>query len=445
MDKTVETQSLNDRDALTEQIRWLILARAVFAIVLIFSTLFFANNEAGSSLDQPFLSLYKMAAAVLLMSLVYLIWLNRKTHLVLLAYVQTAADTVLVTLIIYVTGGFESIFTFLYLLVIIYTAMLLLQQGSFVAATLSSIQYGLLIEFQYFKIIAPFTQSPPLSQSADEAEILYRIVITIAACFAVAALSGILAFQLKAARQELKITQEHLKRVEKMAAVDEIISGIAHEIKNPLASLSGSIQMLRDDRDGGHQEKLMEIILRETDRLKQIVNDIRLISRPRKTNAKLLDMAAAIDDVITLFMNTPEWKSRIQLSTRIEKQLSVTMDPVHMQQILWNLVKNAAESIEGTGRIIITLDAPRNKRVYLTIRDTGLGIPKERAPHIFDPFYTTKPDGTGLGLPIIHRIIDTYDGMIDFESVPGKGTIFTLIFSNPYSRALPSDSPGTTA
>tara|TARA_B100000614_G_scaffold259159_1_gene283093 strand:+ start:726 stop:2042 length:1317 start_codon:yes stop_codon:yes gene_type:complete len=437
LDKPVAPRSLKDSNALSGQIRWLILARAVFAIVLIFSTLFFANNETGSSLSQPFLSLYKMAAVVLLMSLVYIFWLNRKTHLVLLAYVQTAADTVLVTVIIFVTGGFESIFTFLYLLVIIYTAMLLLQQGSFVAATLSSIQYGLLIEFQYFNIIEPFAQGTPLSLGVDEAQIVYRIVITIAACFAVAALSGILSFQLKTARQELKITQEHLKRVEKMAAVDEIISGIAHEIKNPLASLSGSIQMLRDDRDGAHQEKLMQIILRETDRLKQIVNDIRLISRPRKTNAKRLNMAAAIDDVVTLFLNTPEWKSRIELSTRIEKELSVIMDPVHMQQVLWNLVKNAAEAIEGTGKIIITLDAPRNKRVYLTIRDTGQGIPSEKASHIFDPFFTTKPEGTGLGLPIIHRIIDTYDGMIDFESVPGKGTLFTLIFNNPYSRALP--------
>ena len=437
--------TLKSINALEGQIRWLILARAVFAIVLIFSTLFFANNQAGSNLGPPFLSLYKLAAIVLLMSLGYLIWLNRGRYLVLLAYVQTAVDTVLVTVIIFVTGGFESIFTFLYLLVIIYTAMLLLQQGSFVAATLSSLQYGLLIEFEYFRIITPFTQGPPLAQSVDEAQIIYRIVITIAACFAVAALSGILAFQLKAARQELKITQEHLKRVEKMAAVDEIISGIAHEIKNPLASLSGSIQMLRDDSDGAHRDKLMQIILRETDRLKQIVNDIRLISRPRKTNARKLDMAVAIDDVVTLFLNNPEWKSRIQLSRRIEKNLAVTMDPVHMQQILWNLVKNAAESIEGTGKIIITLDAPRNKRVYLTIRDTGQGIPREKATHIFDPFFTTKPDGTGLGLPIIHRIIDTYDGMIDFESIPGKGTLFTLIFNNPVSRPYPLDPAGTTA
>jgi two-component system sensor histidine kinase PilS (NtrC family) len=107
------------------------------------------------------------------------------------------------------------------------------------------------------------------------------------------------------------------------------------------------------------------------------------------------------------------------------------MDRVHLQQILWNLIKNAAESIEGKGKITISLYSPKHKRIYLTIQDTGLGIDKKNAPHIFDPFFTTKSDGTGLGLSIIHRIVDTYDGMIDFESIPGKGTVFTLIFQNP--------------
>ena len=417
------------------QIKWIILARAVFAIVLIFSTLFFSTTGKGDTILLPFVALYKLAGAVLGLSVAYFFWLNKKKYLVALAYFQTVADTILVTAIIFVTGGFHSIFTFLYLLVIIYSAMLLLQKGSFVMAVLSSFQYGLLIELEYFKIITPFVGSPPLAASVDEAQILYRIIITIAACFAVAALSGILSFQLKTARQDLKITQEHLKRVEKMAAMDEMISGIAHEIKNPLASLSGSIQLLRDEiQPDGENAKLMQIILRETDRLKQIVNDIRLISKPGRANAKKVNMERAIEDVKILFLNTPDWKSRIRLITKLEKDMTIFIDPVHLQQILWNLVKNAAESINGDGKITITLNSPRNKKIYLTIQDTGQGIDPEQAPHIFDPFYTTKHEGTGLGLSIIHRIIVAYDGMIDFESVPGRGTIFSLIFKHPEAK-----------
>ena len=416
------------------QIKWLVLARAVFALVLIFSTLFFSDTDLAGQRDQSFLSLYKISGTILGLSLVYFAWLCKKKYLHALAYTQIVIDTFIVTAIVFVTGCYHSIFTFLYLLVIIYAAMLLFARGSFSVALASSFQYGFLIELEYLKIITPLSENQTLALVVDQHHILYRIVITISAFFATAALSGILSLQLKTARKDLKIAQEHLKRVEKMAAVDEIVSGIAHEVKNPLASLSGSIQMLREEMaPTGENDKLMQIVLRETDRLRQIVTDIRLISKPSRTNAELIDLSKVIDDVKTLFDNTPDWHARINIVTRLERDLYVYMDSVHLQQILWNLIKNAAESIEGKGKITISLYSPRHKRIYLTIQDTGLGIDKKNAPHIFDPFFTTKNDGTGLGLSIIHRIVDTYDGMIDFESIPGKGTVFTLIFQNPHS------------
>lgn len=417
------------------QIKWVVLARAVFALILIFSTLFFSDTHLSGQRDQSFLSLYKISGTILGLSLVYFAWLCKKKYLHALAYTQIIIDTFIVTAIVFVTGGFHSIFTFLYLLVVIYAAMLLLARGSFSVALASSIQYGFLIELEYLKIIAPLSENQALALAVDQPHILYRIVIIISACFATAALSGILSLQLKTARKDLKIAQEHLKRVEKMAAVDELVSGIAHEIKNPLASLSGSIQMLRDEITLTREnDKLMQIILRETDRLKQIVTDIRLISKPGRTNAELMNLANAIDDVKTLFDNTPDWDARITIVTRLEKDLHVYMDAVHLQQILWNLIKNAAEAIEGKGKITISLNCPRQKSIYLTIQDTGRGIDQKNATHIFDPFFTTKSDGTGLGLSIIHRVVDTYDGMIDFESIPGKGTVFTLIFQNPHFK-----------
>nr|WP_319493202.1 ATP-binding protein [uncultured Desulfobacter sp.] len=417
------------------QIKWVVLARAVFALILLCSTLFFSDADLSGYRDPSFLSLYKISGTILGLSVVYFIWLRWKKYLYGLAYIQVVVDTFLVTAIVFVTGGYHSIFTFLYLLVIIYAAMLLLARGSFAVALVSSIQYGLLIELEFLRIIASVSESQPLSLLVAQHHILYRIVIIISACFATAALSGILAIQLKTARKDLRIAQEHLKRVEKMAVVDEIVSGIAHEIKNPLASLSGSIQMLKEEMaPTGDNDKLMQIVLRETERLKQIVTDIRLIAKPSRTNAELVDLAKAIDDVKILFDNTPDWHGRIHVVTRLERDLYVYMDAVHLQQILWNLIKNAAEAIEDKGKITITLSSPRHKRIYLTVRDTGGGIDQKTASHIFDPFYTTKSDGTGIGLSIIHRIVDTYDGMIDFESIPGKGTVFTLIFQNPHLK-----------
>jgi len=367
---------------------------------------------------------------MLVLSIVYLIWLNKSKKKLGIAYFQTIADTIIVTAIIFVTGSYDSIFTFFYLVVIIYTAMLLLQKGSLIIATISCFQYGILIELEYYNIIPPFLNLYPLSDSVNENHIVYRIIIVTVACFAVAILSGILALQLKGAKQELKIAQEHLKRVEKMAAMDEMISGIAHEIKNPLASLSGSIQLLHEDiTPGSYEDKLMNIILRETYRLENIVNDIRVFAKPHTTKAMNIKPAEIIEETTALFLNDPEWNQKIHFTTNLDKKLTVFMDPSHFRQILWNLLKNAAQSITGQGEIKIQLKSSVNNRIHLMIKDSGTGISQKDATHIFDPFYTTKPEGTGLGLSIIHRLIDTYHGMIDFESTPGKGTIFTVLFN----------------
>ena len=431
----MKNSHFQDNSDFSIQIKWIILSRVVFAVILIVSCLVFSSGENLSFFSQPFLSLYNIAACILILSIVYLIWLNKFKKELILAYLITITDTFIVTAIIFVTGSYDSIFTFLYLVIIIYTSMLLLQKGSLIIATISCIQYGILIELEYYKVITPFTGQFYLSNSVDESHIIYRIIIVIGACFAVAILSGILARQLKGAKQDLKIVQQHLKRVEKMAAMDEMISGIAHEIKNPLASLSGSIQLLREDtKPGSYEDKLMQIILRETDRLKNIVNDIQLFAKPHTNNAVEIKIADAIEETIELFLNDPEWNKKINLSTNMNKNACVFIDPAHFTQILWNLLKNAAQSIKGQGKIKIQLKESRNNRVYLTVEDTGMGISGKDFNHIFDPFYTTKPDGTGLGLSIIHRLIDTYNGMIDFESKPGKGTIFTVLLNSTPSK-----------
>jgi two-component system, NtrC family, sensor histidine kinase HydH len=423
------------------QLKWIILARVIFCIVLIFSSLVFSTGENLSFLSQPFVTLYYLAALILFLSVGYGIWLKKGRRLPELCYTQILVDTFSVTVIIYVTGSFDSMFTFLYLLIIIYGAMLVLQKGSLIIAGVSATQYGMLILLEYYRIIPPFLGYHSVPVNLDPSHILYRIIIIMAACFAVAFLSGQLAMQLKRARQDLKITQAHFRRVEKMETVDEMISGIAHEIKNPLASLAGSIQLLREEAlPGSHEDRLMKIILRETERLKRIVNEIRLFAKPSRENAKPVMIQEAVTDVVSLFLNTVEFKDRIQIFTHLDDTLCVIIDPVHLQQILWNLIKNAAQSIPGKGKIVITLASPGNNRIYLTVQDNGQGIDPKKARHIFDPFFTTKPEGTGLGLSIIHRLIDTYDGMIDFDSIPGKGTLFTIIFKNAGPELTPTTS-----
>lgn len=226
------------------------------------------------------------------------------------------------------------------------------------------------------------------------------------------------------------MAQAHLKQVEKMTAVDELISGIAHEIKNPLASLSGAIQLLQEDtQQGSSEDNLMQIILRETARLENIVNDIRVFAKPNIDNACELKLPDVISETVELFLNDPKWSRKIRFHFDLDPRVSVCMDPVHFNQILWNLLKNAAQSIEGEGIIKISLYSTANHCVYFSIQDSGKGIDPKDKRHIFDPFYTTKANGTGLGLSIVHRLIDAYGGMINFKSNPDKGTIFIVRFN----------------
>jgi two-component system sensor histidine kinase PilS (NtrC family) len=260
--------------------------------------------------------------------------------------------------------------------------------------------------------------------------VIYRIVSIVAACFAVAVLSGVLALQTKKARRELRVLEGHLKRVERMAALGELAAGLAHEIKNPLASLSGSIQLLREGIDSGSRnDRLMQIVLRETQRLSSLVSDFLQFARPQIKEAGDIRADLIVRETLELFRLDPICAGRIDLLAEIQGPFWIHMDPGHLKQILWNLLHNAAESMEAEGSISVELRQDRSSKVRLTVQDTGCGISANDQEAIFNPFFTTKPTGTGLGLSIVLRLVDLHDGIIDLESKPGKGTVFTLVFN----------------
>ncbi|MCP4115172.1 MAG: GHKL domain-containing protein [Desulfobacteraceae bacterium] len=417
-----------DTPDIVRGLRWLIVFRAVFAMVLTLSSVIYCTVEKLSYVQQPFVALYCISGLLICLSIGYaavLPWIRTK---MLFAYVQLIADSFIITLIVYVTGSFESITTFLYLVGIIGSSMLLLRKGSMVIAACCSTEYAVLICLEYYGFLRPLTGHGDLAFLVDFPQVAYRVVIIAAACFAVALLSGVLALQAKRARLDLRVVEGHLKRVERMAAMGEMVAGMAHEIKNPLASISGAIQLMAEKTEPGSQnQRLMQIVLRETRRLSAIVTDFLLFAKPKGGMVQDIRLDLAIDEVVELFRRDPLCAGRIQVSTRLDSPVWVAMDPGHFKQVLWNLLKNSVEAIGDTGEIMIRLSMFRGERAYLTVEDTGCGISVDDRGGVFDPFFTTKPSGSGLGLSIVHKLIDSYDGMVDFESRPGKGTVFTLI------------------
>jgi two-component system sensor histidine kinase PilS (NtrC family) len=237
------------------------------------------------------------------------------------------------------------------------------------------------------------------------------------------ALGNLLIFQDLTA---LKIMESHIKRVERLAAVGEMAAGIAHEIKNPLASMTGSIQLLNRQVDMTPvTDKLMQIVLREADRLNALVNDFLLFARPTSGKAEPVELGPAIGETLELFEKDPICRSRIRIATDLTANVWTQMDPKHLRQILWNLFLNAAEAIKGNGAVKVVCKASEGM-AKIEITDDGCGMSDETQKQVFDPFFTTRAQGTGLGLSIVYRLLESYGGRIDVKSTEGQGTLFIL-------------------
>lgn len=415
------------QNELHPKLKWLISFRVLFALLMLGSAIIlqFARNDIIFA--PQLISLYYLITAILVLCTIYAVVLRFITYQPFFAYVQIAIDTMLVTAIIFLTGSFTSAFSFLYLVVIIYASMLLFRKGGLIIASLCCIEYGIMVGLEYYLLLRPFGMDNFLVDNYEWSQILYKVVITMAACFAVALLSGFLAEQAKKSNRELAAMEGHVKRVEKMAAMGEMAAGLAHEIKNPLASLSGSIQMLKEDIEyNPDHDKLMQIVLREADRLSSLVTNFLLFAKPPAGKVEAIELDKALQETADFFEKDNRCSGRIMITRKLTPDIWIEIDPMHLQQILWNLFLNAAEAIEGSGNIHIAMQPVKNKQVDVRISDNGCGMSSEVTRSVFDPFFTTKPGGTGLGLSIVHSIVESYNSRLDVESTKDEGTTFTL-------------------
>lgn len=558
-----EENSRENRELL-RKIKRLMFIRLLFATFLLIATAVVQWRAYLSFSAATTLSLYILAGTIYVLTVCYALLLRRLKDLRLFGYVQLVLDVVFVTALIYVTGGIESTFSFLYILTIINASILLYRRGGMLTASASSILYGSLLDLQYFGIIHPLSPRPPALISYTSGYYFYTILMNISAFYIVAFLSSYLAEELrrssvklqakqydldqlellnrnivqsintglitldnhlrvtyvnraaeyisgfghqemkgreigeifpkivpflhprkssptdsrptKPARDEfrfrrrdgatlhlgfsqsvlkdphdrefglilifqdlteLRRMEEQVRRMDRLAVVGELAAGIAHEIKNPLASLSGSIQVLRDEL---HLEpvhrRLMDIVLREAERLNALVYEFLLFSRPAKAVEGSVEVNQVINDTLVVLQNSREMAKTIEIHKTLTDDLRIRIDPQQLQQVIWNLMLNAVQEMKGGGTLSIATAIRseadggdgRKRFAQISISDTGPGIPPEYQDKIFDPFFTSKESGTGLGLTIVHRIVENYDGKISLKSDCPNGTTFVLNF-----------------
>jgi two-component system sensor histidine kinase PilS (NtrC family) len=572
----LEQDSTESNQELLGRIKWLMVLRLLFATFLLVATVVVQARDYPSFSNTSLASLYILTGVIYFLTLCYALLLDRIKKYILFAYVQLVFDVLFVTALIYVTGGIESIFSFMYILTIINAAIMLYRRGGLLIASASSIGYGSLLDLQYFGIINPYYTRASELMTYTIGYFFYTLLMNIAAFYLVAFLSSYLAEELRRSSVKLKAKQydldqlellnrnivqsintglitlnnqleisyinpaveqisgfgyrdlegihigdifpkivpnlsisdkrggnddmpqpqkgidvdfdrrdgtrlhlgfsqsilkdpggdeiglilicqdltefrqmqEQVRRMDRLAVAGELAAGIAHEIKNPLASLSGSIQMLRDEVDfGPMQQRLMDITMREAERLNALVNEFLLFSRPERAVDRSVAVNEVIEDTLEMLKNSPELTRPIRIEKTLSKNLWVHIDSQRLQQVIWNLVLNAVQEMKNSGRLSVAT-AIRTKRgsgdaqeklAEISISDTGPGILPENQGKVFDPFFTTKDQGTGLGLTIVHRIVENYDGKIFLDSDGRSGTTFTLHF--PLAEEDPQDRP----
>lgn len=228
---------------------------------------------------------------------------------------------------------------------------------------------------------------------------------------------------------EKRILEETLQRKEKLTAMGQLASGVAHEIRNPLNAIAMIAQRLNKefvpDTEQEEYVDLTQIVVSETRRIDQIIQQFLRFARPPKLNLSETDLRGLLENTI-LLVKTQAQEKGIRIKTLFEETPALHLDQNQMKQVILNLLRNSLEAIDGKGEIAISTKISGGNTVEIEIADTGAGMDAETRARIFNLYFTTKSTGTGLGLSVVHQIISQHNGRIEVESAPGKGTRFLI-------------------
>lgn len=240
---------------------------------------------------------------------------------------------------------------------------------------------------------------------------------------------------------EVRSMEESVRRKERLAAVGRVGAGLAHEIRNPLGAMRGAIQVLEANTPKDSiQADLMGIILRESDRLNNIIANFLSYARPKVGNYTEIDIGEAVRETITLLRHSPDVGADHVLEEDLPAQpIIISADSTQVKQIFWNLARNSIQAMHDGGKLTIRLELLGRSRIRITFQDTGDGMPPERVEQLFEPFSTSTSGGTGLGLSIVYQIIRDHNGSINVSSIEGEGTTITVELPQEHRR--PTEDP----
>jgi two-component system sensor histidine kinase PilS (NtrC family) len=571
---SIRQGSGSDETRFRGKLKKLLLYRLILGLFFLILNLVVQSGRNADLFSASFHPLYLFSCILFIFTIFGALSLERVRSLVRFALLQILFDLGAVTVLVYMTGGIESSFSFLYMLVIISSAVLLYRQGSLWTSSACALIYGLLLDLQFFGWITPLQLVAGATQERDSGAYFFTILMNVAGFFLVGFLAGYLAEEVRnysqritehekdlnklltlhtsivqsmssgmltldlsghiifsnnaaqeilgvksdeiagrsvtelfrtidisqlphsdgdwrprsASRMEtdyshpsgiqitlgysasilqnenreafgwtiiftdltkLKAIEEHIQRMERLVLAGRFAAEIAHEIKNPLAAMSGAMQMLNSETGQSElNRKLIGIVQREIERINALVTEFLWMTKgsPKSTQVENVSVCSVIEEIIALLRTKKQVSAAHTIRTSFRSRPTIEIDPNHLNRVFWNLLVNALEAMPEGGELSITVDFQQppddpDRPVRIAIGDTGCGIADGAFKNIFDPFFTTKPNGTGLGLSIVYQLVEKAGGGIEVNRPQsGTGTIFSLFFPASSSFHLPNEN-----
>lgn len=397
---------------LIKRLRTLIISRLFIATFLLFYAQFVFPAERAL--------FYAIIVVISTLSIVYVLWLITAQKLHFLAYIQIGCDLFLESALVYYTGGADSLFATVYVLSILSAGSILSPIASFYIATGSSICFVTTVFLDYIWWVPPGFPLSSVTSGArrDVTYLFYASYVRVTVFFLVAILTYFFS-------QMIQKLEGRVKTQERLVFLGEVISNIAHEIRNPLASISGSVELILKQAGSQlneKQQKLMSAVVDESERIKRIFSGLLDYSRPSVLRMEEVSVTPFIDQIFMLMQHQDSFNPRVKIEPLYRRQdIKMKVDPEHMKQVLMNVITNAFQAMPNGGCLKVDADA-NSAGVNIFLEDNGCGMDKKTLDSLFIPFKTTKLNGTGLGLAQAYKVVTQHDGQLSFQSRKGKGT-----------------------
>ncbi|NUP04551.1 MAG: two-component sensor histidine kinase [Polyangiaceae bacterium] len=362
---------------------------------------------------------FATVAVAYALSAVYAAFLRSGQFLREVAYAQLVTDQLSWTAIVFVTGGVTSGATSLYGLTCIAGAVALGRRGAFTGLGAALVCYvGITAA-----LIEGLVPLPPDQRSdlyvMTWSEAAYPMLANSLGLTLVASMAGYLAHRLRVAGGDLALAEARAQEAERLALLGRLAAGLAHEIRNPLGGIAGSIELLRSSEGLTEEDRrLCEIVQREAARLNDLVGDMLDLSKPRDPQPEDVDIAQLARDVVALASRSGRGED-VRVRYDGLQTARVMADASQIRQVVWNLVRNAVQSSSAGDEVLVGVTALPTGELAIAVADRGPGIPAEARKRIFDAFFTTRSHGTGVGLAVVKRIVDAHGFRIEVAGRQG--------------------------